>query len=113
MADHFYGWENAQANHDRVWTGSECKTYTDCYLILICHVVMGSTPDALPHAGKVPGSKNQWILAGFNGIGMFQIFTMAQAVAEMVIRGLEYEDTGLSGLFKATDARLAVRRQIA
>lgn len=56
---------------------------------------MGSTPDALPHAGKVPGSKNQWILAGFNGIGMFQIFTMAQAVAKMVIRGHEYEDTGL------------------
>lgn len=23
MADHFYGWENARAHHDMVWTGSK------------------------------------------------------------------------------------------
>lgn len=70
---------------------------------------MASTPDVLPHVGRVPGSKNQWLLAGFNGAGMFQIFTMTQAIARMVTRGTEYNDIGLPGMFKTTDARLAVR----
>ncbi|KAJ5145090.1 hypothetical protein N7448_002482 [Penicillium atrosanguineum] len=94
MADHFYGWENAAAQHDMVWTG-----------------IMASTPDVLPHVGRIPGSKNQWILAGFNGGGMIQIFTLTQAIAKMVTKGIEYDGTGLPELFKATDARLAVRHQ--
>ncbi|KAJ5201898.1 uncharacterized protein N7498_006561 [Penicillium cinerascens] len=95
IADHFSGWENARAHHDMVWTG-----------------IMASTPDVLPHVGRVPGSKNQWVLAGFNGAGMTQIFTMTQAIARMVTRGAEYDDTGLPGMFKTTDARLAVRHQV-
>lgn len=67
---------------------------------------MGVTPDMLPHVGKVPGSKNQWLLAGFNGAGMLLIFTMTQAIAKMVANGVEYEDTGLSGIFKSTPERL-------
>ncbi|KAJ6104495.1 hypothetical protein N7523_010815 [Penicillium sp. IBT 18751x] len=95
MADHFHGWENAAAQHDMVWTG-----------------IMASTPDALPHVGRVPGSKNQWILAGFNGAGMLQLFTLTQAIAKMVTEEIEYEDTGLPEFFKATDARLTVRHQM-
>ncbi|PWY76133.1 FAD dependent oxidoreductase [Aspergillus sclerotioniger CBS 115572] len=89
MAKHFRGWENASAYHDMVWSG-----------------IMGYTPDTLPHVGRVPGSKSQWILAGFNGAGMLTIFTVTQAIAKMV-DGVEYEDTGLPVLFKSTPERLA------
>lgn len=67
---------------------------------------MGVTPDMLPHVGRVPGSQNQWILAGFNGAGMLLIFTMTQAISNMVTKGAEYEDTGLSSLFQSTFERL-------
>ncbi|RAL03233.1 NAD(P)/FAD-dependent oxidoreductase [Aspergillus ibericus CBS 121593] len=93
MARHFHGWEDANANHDMVWSG-----------------IMGYTPDTLPHVGRVPGSQCQWILAGFNGAGMVMIFTMTRAIASMVVKGLEYEETGLPGLFKSTSERLAVRQ---
>lgn len=73
---------------------------------------MASTPDVLPHVGRIPGSQNQWILAGFNGAGMLQIFTLTQAIAKMVTEEVEYEGTGLPELFKATNTRLAVRHQI-
>lgn len=73
---------------------------------------MASTPDVLPHVGRIPGSQNKWILAGFNGAGMLQIFTLTQAIAKMVTEEVEYEGTGLPELFKATNTRLAVRHQI-
>ncbi|OOF93921.1 hypothetical protein ASPCADRAFT_209176 [Aspergillus carbonarius ITEM 5010] len=92
MARHYRGWENANAHHDMVWSG-----------------IMGYTPDTLPHVGRVPGSKSQWILAGFNGAGMPMIFTITQAIARM-LEGVEYEDTGLSTLFKSTSERLAARQ---
>jgi len=70
---------------------------------------MGVTPDMLPHVGRVPSSKNQWLLAGFNGAGMLLIFTMTQAIAKMVMNNVEYEDTGLSSIFKSTSERLNVK----
>lgn len=73
---------------------------------------MAATPDVLPHVGAVPGSKNQWVLAGFNGAGMVQIFTLTRAIAEMVTQGTEYDDTGLPEFFKATNARLAIRHPV-
>ncbi|OJJ46794.1 hypothetical protein ASPZODRAFT_159578 [Penicilliopsis zonata CBS 506.65] len=78
MADHFHGWEGAKAHHDFVWTG-----------------IMGETPDALPHVGKVPG--------------MTMIFTTARAVARMVVHGVTYEDTDLPSVFRSTAERLAVK----
>ncbi|KAJ5737814.1 uncharacterized protein N7483_002939 [Penicillium malachiteum] len=92
METHFQGWENAKAYHDAIWTG-----------------IMGETPDALPHIGKVPGSSNQWLLAGFNGAGMMLIFTASQGVARMIVKDVDYEDTGLPRLFKSTSERLAVK----
>ncbi|KAJ5536009.1 hypothetical protein N7513_009195 [Penicillium frequentans] len=92
MADHFLGWENAEAHHDFVWTG-----------------IMGETPDAMPHVGLVPGSRNQWILAGFNGAGMTMIFTTAKAVSKMILHEVVYEDTDLPRLFKTTAERLTVK----
>jgi glycine/D-amino acid oxidase-like deaminating enzyme len=67
---------------------------------------MGATPDLFPHVGKVPGSENQWILAGFNGAGMLMIFTMTQAIAKMLREGVTYEETGLPEHFKSTMERL-------
>ncbi|KAJ5706695.1 hypothetical protein N7488_006496 [Penicillium malachiteum] len=89
MKTHFQGWENAQAYHDAIWTGK--------------------TPDALPHIGKVPGSSNQWLLAGFNGSGMSLIFTASQGIARMTVKDVDYEETGLPRLFKSTPERLAVK----
>ncbi|KAJ5716661.1 hypothetical protein N7493_008572, partial [Penicillium malachiteum] len=92
METHFQGWKNAKAHHDAIWTG-----------------IMGETPDALPHIGKVPGSSNQWLLAGFNGSGMSLILTASQGIARMTVKDVDYEETGLPRLFKSTPERLAVK----
>lgn len=68
---------------------------------------MGATPDGLPHAGRVPGTDNQWILAGFNGGGMVFIPTMAQDIAKMIMEGKELEDTSIPLQFKTTEERLS------
>lgn len=68
---------------------------------------MGITTDGLPHAGRVPGTSNQWILAGFNGGGMLLIPTMTQGIAEMVAKGKELEETNIPAQFKTTEARLS------
>ncbi|KAJ5114145.1 hypothetical protein N7456_002679 [Penicillium angulare] len=92
METHFQGWEQAKAYHDSVWTG-----------------IMGQTPDSFPHIGRVPGSQNQWLLAGFNGAGMLMIFTASRGIAKMVLNELDYKDTGMPRLFKSTFERLAVK----
>ncbi|TQV91056.1 FAD dependent oxidoreductase [Cordyceps javanica] len=87
---HFYGWQNGEAKVGSTWTG-----------------VMGVTKDGLPHAGRVPGTDNEWILAGFNGGGMLLIPTMTKGIAEMVLDGKDLEDTNIPPLFKTTDSRLS------
>jgi glycine/D-amino acid oxidase-like deaminating enzyme len=67
---------------------------------------MGYTADSLPHVGRVPNKPGQLIIAGFNGHGMPQVFLSAKGIANMVVRGVEFEDTGLPRLFKTTQARL-------
>ncbi|KAH7477403.1 hypothetical protein BFJ68_g2999 [Fusarium oxysporum] len=85
----FHGWEGSGAYTSKVWTG-----------------VMGYSSDGLPHVGAVPGRQNQYMLAGFNGHGMPQIFLSAKGVASMVMEGLSYEKTGIPKLYKATQERL-------
>ncbi|KAL3472047.1 FAD dependent oxidoreductase [Aspergillus californicus] len=89
MQKHFHGWEDSGAYTDRVWTG-----------------IMGYTTDSLPHVGQVPGKAGQFVIAGFNGHGMPQIFLSGKGVAEMVVKGVEFEETGVPRLFKTTQARL-------
>lgn len=67
---------------------------------------MGTTPDHLPHIGRVPGAKNHCILAGFNGGGMAQIFLAAKGVAKMVVEEVEYTESGLPGIFETSVGRL-------
>ncbi|KAL2829424.1 FAD dependent oxidoreductase [Aspergillus cavernicola] len=89
MQRYFNGWEGTGAFTDRVWTG-----------------IMGYTTDSLPHVGQVPGKPGQFVIAGFNGHGMPQIFLSAKGVAEMVVRGVEFDQTAVPKLFKTSQARL-------
>jgi len=82
------------------------------FLVLACDdveltcAVMGYSSDGLPHVGQVPGKDHQYILAGFTGHGMPQIFLAAEGIAKMVVNGLSFEDTGLPRLFKTTSTRI-------
>ncbi|KAL3443965.1 FAD dependent oxidoreductase-domain-containing protein [Aspergillus insuetus] len=89
MQRYFNGWEGSCAFTDRVWTG-----------------IMGYSSDGLPHVGLVPGEEDQWVIGGFTGHGMPQVFLAAEGVAKMVLQGLEFRETGLPRLFETMQARL-------
>ncbi|GKT90075.1 FAD dependent oxidoreductase [Colletotrichum tofieldiae] len=85
----FHGWEDSGAYTSKVWTG-----------------IMGYSSDGLPHIGVVPGRQNQFIIAGFNGHGMPQIFLSAKGVASMIMEQLSYQSTGIPRIYEATQERL-------
>ncbi|KAL4725811.1 hypothetical protein ACLX1H_006485 [Fusarium chlamydosporum] len=89
MQRHFRGWENSGANTAEVWTG-----------------IMGYSSDGLPRVGRVPGRDNIFIMGGFTGHGMPQIFLTAKAISRMVLENLTYSDTGLPRLFEESSERL-------
>ncbi|KAL2857630.1 FAD dependent oxidoreductase [Aspergillus pseudodeflectus] len=92
MQRYFKGWEGSCAYTDRVWTG-----------------IMGYSSDGLPHVGLVPGEEDQWIIGGFTGHGMPQVFLAAEGLAKMVMDGLDFQDTGLPRLFQTTQMRLGAK----
>jgi glycine/D-amino acid oxidase-like deaminating enzyme len=98
MQSTFHGWGSSNAAPDSIWTG-----------------IMGATPDGKPHIGRVPGSKRQWMLAGFNGGGMTFIPVAAQAVAKMVCEDLGFEQVkeefGLLEGFGTAAERLSRERE--
>lgn len=114
MQRHFVGWEESNAYTDQVWTGSKCMIPLACANTSLYSIeltwdpssVMGYSSDGLPHIGSVPGEKDQFILAGFTGHGMPQIFLAAEGVAKMVVSGVAFEETGLPRLFKTSQSRL-------
>lgn len=67
---------------------------------------MGYSSDGLPHVGHVPGQKDQYILAGFTGHGMPQIFLAAEGLATMILNDVDYGHTRLPRLFESTSTRL-------
>ncbi|KAH7118351.1 FAD dependent oxidoreductase [Dactylonectria macrodidyma] len=85
----FRGWEDSGAYTSKVWTG-----------------IMGYSSDALPHVGAVPGRQNQFMLAGFNGHGMPQIFLSAKGIASMMMEQLSFQSTGIPKIYEAAQARL-------
>ncbi|CAG7947350.1 unnamed protein product [Penicillium nalgiovense] len=93
MQRNFVGWENSHAYTDRVWTG-----------------IMGYSSDGLPHVGHVPGQKGQYIIAGFTGHGMPQIFLAAEGLAKIVLDDFDFAQTGLPQLFESTHSRLDSRQ---
>lgn len=54
----------------------------------------------------VPGRQNQFMLAGFTGHGMPQIFLSAKGVASMVMEGVDFKSTGIPRLYETSQARL-------
>ncbi|KAF4779150.1 FAD dependent oxidoreductase [Colletotrichum scovillei] len=85
----FRGWEDSGATTSKVWTG-----------------IMGYSSDGLPHVGVVPGKQKQFIIAGFNGHGMPQIFLSAKGVASMIMEQSEFKTTGIPKVYQASQARL-------
>lgn len=67
---------------------------------------MGYSSDGLPHVGQVPGHDGQYVLAGFTGHGMPQIFLAAEGLAKMISLGMSFEETELPRLFKTSQSRL-------
>ncbi|KAJ4017859.1 hypothetical protein NW752_001767 [Fusarium irregulare] len=85
----FRGWEDSRAITSKVWTG-----------------VMGYSSDGLPHVGQIPGRQNQFVIAGFSGHGMPQIFLSAKGVASMIMDDVDYKSSGVPKLYQATQERL-------
>ncbi|KAK6833808.1 oxidoreductase OrdL [Apiospora arundinis] len=85
----FVGWEDSGAKTDKVWTG-----------------IMGYSSDFMPHVGEMPGKPGQMVLAGFSGHGMPLIFRSAKGLVDMLLHGKNFEETGVPGIFRATQERL-------
>lgn len=89
MQKFYRGWENSGAKLDSAWTG-----------------IMGYTSDLMPHIGAVPGKKNQWICAGFNGHGMPLILLASKGVVKMIQEECGFEETGIPGVFETSQERI-------
>lgn len=50
------------------------------------------------------------MIAGFSGHGMPLIYLASQALARMVVEGVEFEETRLPSVFEPTEERLRSRR---
>lgn len=68
---------------------------------------MGHSSDHVPHVGEVPGKPGQFIMGGFTGHGMPVIFLAGRGMADMVAKGVAFEDSGLPRLYKTTKGRLS------
>lgn len=53
--------------------------------------IMGYGPDGLPYVGEMPGEKDLWVAAGFQGHGMVFCWMSAKALVEMM-EGRDGED---------------------
>jgi glycine/D-amino acid oxidase-like deaminating enzyme len=71
---------------------------------------MGYSSDSAPHVGEVPSRPGQYISAGFTGHGMPVIFLTTKGLAEMVLTGKKFEDTGVPRIYKTTAERLEAAR---
>ena len=68
---------------------------------------MGYTSDSMPFIGKIPHRSNQYMLAGFNGHGMPQIFLTAKGIANMVLdEKLGFEGSGIPRIYEVTKERM-------
>lgn len=56
--------------------------------------------------GEIPGRRGMYIMAGYTGHGMPQIFLVAKGLANMVANGSSFADTGIPRVFKETSERL-------
>ncbi|KAJ4388207.1 hypothetical protein N0V93_008814 [Gnomoniopsis smithogilvyi] len=89
MQKYFKGWENSGAHTDKVWTG-----------------IMGYSSDSCPFVGALPERPNQFVVAGFTGHGMPQVFLSAKSVAAMALEGVAFSSTGVPRIYEVTKDRL-------
>ncbi|KAF5986397.1 oxidoreductase [Fusarium bulbicola] len=89
MQRHFHGWADSGAYVDDIWTG-----------------IMGYSSDRLPRVGPIPGRPGMFIMGGFTGHGMPQIYLCGQAMAKFLLKDTSFKETGLPRLFEETQARL-------
>ncbi|KAL2852955.1 FAD dependent oxidoreductase [Aspergillus pseudoustus] len=85
----FSGWEDTGAYVKEIWTG-----------------IMGYTSDSSPHVGEIPGQPGKYISAGYDGHGMPVIFLATKGLADMIVKGLRFEETRLPRTFKTTVERI-------
>ncbi|KAL4909396.1 hypothetical protein BDW74DRAFT_187543 [Aspergillus multicolor] len=85
----FRGWDGSGAYVKQIWTG-----------------IMGYAYDSAPHVGEVPGQPGKYICAGYDGHGMPVIFLATKGLADMILNGRAFEDTGLPRVYKSTSERL-------
>ncbi|KAF4971635.1 hypothetical protein FZEAL_9795 [Fusarium zealandicum] len=89
MQKHFRGWEDSGAYTDQIWTG-----------------IMGYSADRLPRLGRIPGRPNMFIMGGFTGHGMPQIFLGAQGISRMILQDIPFSESGIPRLFEESVSRL-------
>ncbi|CAG9993032.1 unnamed protein product [Clonostachys byssicola] len=93
MQRHFIGWEDSGAHVEKIWTG-----------------IMGYSRDRLPRVGPIPGRQGMFIMAGWTGHGMPQIFLSAKGMASMIVDGISFRETGIPRIFEETQDRLTDAR---
>ncbi|KAL6821494.1 FAD dependent oxidoreductase [Trichoderma camerunense] len=119
MQRYFHDYTGTGAYTDMVWTGSkliqsQCLVLVplECISLNPAGLVMGCTPDSLPHIGAIPGRPDQFIMAGFNGAGMLHIFLSGRGMAKMLLDDIPFEETGIPSIFKTTQKRLNDTRKV-
>lgn len=68
--------------------------------------IMGYSSDALPLIGEVPGEKDLWVAASFQGHGMVLCWLCAKALAAMVTGEVEGLGEWFPEAFKVTQERM-------
>lgn len=67
---------------------------------------MGYSADSCPFVGALPGRPNQFVVAGFTGHGMPQVFLSAKSVAAMALENVAFSSTGVPRIYQVTEERL-------
>lgn len=67
---------------------------------------MGYSSDRLPRVGPIPGRPGMFIMGGFTGHGMPQIYLCGKAIAKFLLNDSSFKMTGLPRLFEETKTRL-------
>jgi glycine/D-amino acid oxidase-like deaminating enzyme len=68
--------------------------------------IMGYSPDGFPFVGEVPGEKNLWIAASFQGHGMVLCFMCARALVAMMVGEEDKPESWFPDAFKVSEERL-------
>jgi glycine/D-amino acid oxidase-like deaminating enzyme len=71
--------------------------------------IMGYSSDGFPFIGEVPGEKDLWIAASFQGHGMVLCFMCAKALAAMMSGDEKELESWFPDVFKVTEERMGKR----